>query len=216
MQMKRHFNKNLKLRALTGALIGAGLMAAPAYSDIVVGATIGQSDIGAYEFGTDTVVRNDDTDTAFHVFAAWQPIEHLAVALGFADLGALSVAGSYDGGEGGTIGYTDEIEATAIDVSLVGFLPLGDSGFSAFAQLGVAQVDQDITYREPGVVFNGKDDSTNLVFGAGLNYNISDSFGVHVRYVDYGTIGNRNSARSGHEQDWAAWGAGFTWKIGMN
>ncbi len=140
--------KKIKVGALTGALAGVGLIAAPAQAEVFIGATVGQSDIGAYEFGSDTVVKNDDSDTAFHVFAGWQASDYFAVSLGYADLGTLSVAGSYDGGEG-AISYTDNIDATAIDLSLIGIRPLasrrvpaGDSyglrQVHLFAQLGVA------------------------------------------------------------------------------
>ncbi len=216
--------RNVTVSALSGALASLGLIAAPAHADFFVGGTVGQSDIGSYEFGGDTVLKNDDSDTAFHVFVGWRPLEYLAVTVGYADLGELSVAGRYDdGGEGGgNIGYTDDIEATAIDVSVLGILPFsmlfGDEGFlsriSVFAQLGVARADQDITYREGTGEWNGSDDSTNVVYGVGVNVNVTDNLGVHARYWDYGDIGDRNSNSSGHEQDWAAWGAGVTWSFG--
>lgn len=213
--------KKIKVGAITGALAGVGLIAAPAQAEVFVGATVGQSDIGAYEFGSDTVVKNDDSDTAFHVFAGWQASDYLAVSLGYADLGTLSVAGSYDGGEG-AISYTDDIDATAIDLSLIGILPLGQSSGGGgllskvylFAQLGVAQVEQDIRYVEDGFTWTGSDDGTNMVYGFGVGIKPSENFGIHLRWVDYGDIGSRSSATSGHEQGWSAWGAGFTWSFG--
>lgn len=173
---------------------------------------MGQSDIGAYEFSPgETIVRNDDSDTVYNVFVGWRINDYWAVTAGYADLGALNAAGSFDGGEGG-YSYTDRIEATAFDASLIGILPLGKAsgseGFlsrvSLFAQLGVAQVDQDILYVEDGEPWNGGDSGTNLVYGLGINVDLTDNFGLHVRWFDYGDIGDRNSENSGHEQGWAA------------
>lgn len=212
----------LKTTCLTGALAGVGLAAAPAHADFFFGGTVGQSDIGAYEFSPgETIIRNDDSDTAWHLFAGWQFNDYLAVTAGYADLGALNAAGSFDGGEGG-YSYTDKIEATAFDASLIGILPLGGSaggtGFlsrvSLFAQVGFAQVEQDIRYVENGVPWLGNDDGTNFIYGVGISFEVTDHFGVHARWVDYGDIGDRNSPDSGHEQDWRVWGAGFTFRFG--
>lgn len=215
-------NGILKTSCLTGALAGVGLAATPAHADFFIGGTVGQSDIGAYEFSPgETIVRNDDSDTAYNVFVGWQFNDYFAVAVGYADLGALNAAGSFDGGEGG-YSYTDKIEAKAFDASILGILPLGKAmggqGFlsrvSLFAQLGFAQVDQDILYVENGDPWNGSDDGTNFIYGVGINVDVTDHFGVHARWFDYGDIGDRNSPTSGHEQGWTGFGAGFTFRFG--
>lgn len=216
--------RQLSLGTATAALLGLGLVGAPAHADFLLGATIGQSDIGSYEtFGAD-LTENDDSDTAYQLFAGWQPLDWLAVTVGYADLGSLEVAGTYDDGEG-DIGFTDEIEATAWDVSLVGILAFDRfaaegsflSRMSAFAQLGLARWDQDISYVEEFYgAWSGGDDGTNAVYGLGLNFAVTDQIGVHVRWVDYGDIGDEGDPESGHEQDWAMWGIGGTWSFGGN
>ncbi len=204
-------------------LLVFGLAAAPAYADFFVGGTIGQSDIGSYEFGDDTVQENDDSDTAYDLFLGWQPLEWLAVTAGYTDFGELKVAGSFD--DEGTVNYTDQIEATAWDVSLIGILGFDrfarEGSFLArmavFAQLGVARWDQDISWMDDiSGAWSGGDDGTNAVYGLGLNFGVTDNLGIHVRWADYGDIGDEDDPNSGHEQDWAMWGIGGTWSFGGN
>lgn len=201
-------------------LLGLGLMAAPAQAEFFVGGTIGESDIGSYEFDGADVLENDDSDTAYHVFVGWRPLTWLAVTAGYADLGELSAAG--DGGGYGEA-FTDQIEATAWDLSLIGILPFeqvfGEGGllsrFSAFAQLGAARWDQDISYMgEFSGPWSGGDDSTNFIYGLGIAFAITERIGVHARYVDYGDIGDEDSDESGHEQDWSMLGLGLTMSFG--
>lgn len=206
--------------ASLAALLGLGMAAMPAQADFFIGGTIGRSDIGSYEFDGAQILDDDDSDTAYHLFVGWRPLSWLAVMVGYADLGELGAAGN-GGGYGEA--FTDKIEATAWDLSLVGTLPFDKvfgegellSRFSAFVQFGVAGWDQDITYvgEFSGPWTGGKDD-TDLVYGLGINFDINDRLGVHARYVDYGDIGDEDDPDSGHEQDWAMLGIGLTWSFG--
>jgi hypothetical protein len=182
---------------------------------------MGQSDIGAYDYPGAVPSENDDSDTAWHLFVGWQPLEYLAITVGYADLGALSIVG--DGGEGNGGAITDEIEVTAIDLSAIGMLPLGNfagedsflSRVSLFGQLGIAQASQDITFNsEEFGPFSGDSDQTNLIWGLGVNVAITEHLGTHLRYFDLGDVGDVDDPDSGHEQDWAAWGLGVTRSFG--
>jgi len=203
--------------------MGLGLVAAPAHAQVFVGGTIGESSIGDYEYdATDFNRDTDDNDTAFSVFLGYQFNDFVAVTAGYTDLGNLEVSASIDGGEGGSIPYTDKIEAEALDFSVIGILPFsvfaGDDSFlsriSVFAQAGIALWNQDVTCVscDSGSDFNGGSDGSNGVWGAGINVNISENLGVHARFADYGDIGDRSE--TGHEQDWDMWGLGATWNFG--
>lgn len=212
----------VRLSGIAAALMGLGLVAAPAHAQVFVGGTIGESDIGDYEFGaTDFNRDSDDSDTAFHVFLGYQFNDFVAVTAGYADLGALEVSASIDGGEGGDIPYTDRIEATAMDFSVIGILPFsvfaGDDSFlsriSLFGQVGMQFWNQDVdcVACDGGSNFRGGDSGTDVVYGGGLNVNITDNLGVHARFASYPDIGG---TETGHEQDWDMWGLGATWSFG--
>ncbi len=211
----------VRLSGIAAALMGLGLMAAPVHAQVFVGGTVGESSIGDYEFSTSDFNRSeDDNDTAFHVFLGYQFNDFVAITAGYADLGDLKASAAIDGGEGGSIPYTDHIEATALDFSVIGILPFsifGDipvlSRISIFAQVGMQVWNQDVdcVACDGGGNFRGGDDGTDIVYGGGINVNVTDNLGVHARFTSYPDIGG---TETGHQQDWDMYGLGATWNFG--
>ena len=77
----------------------------------------------------------DEEDTAWKIFGGYQFNRHLAVELGYTDLGEFSASAP---------GASFTVEATAFEVSAVGMLPLGDK-FSVFGRIGMYKADTDAT-----------------------------------------------------------------------
>lgn len=87
-------------------------------------------------------------------------------------------------------------DLTAISLVAIGSLPLSDS-FSLFGKLGLASWDIDVkaTYVEIDYLFDysysasgrDSDSGTDLVYGIGANWSISDLFGLSFEYevLDY-------------------------------
>lgn len=142
-------------------------VAAPtiALGEAYVGASVGSA---AYTY-SDT----PDSVSSFGVIGGY----------GFSDTLAAEVA--YKSfGESKITGLTNKVSASAINLSLVGTMPLGDA-YALFGKIGFASV----TTKASGL----PNDKTagNLSYGVGAQYNINKQIGIRAGYdiykTEYGT-----------------------------
>jgi OOP family OmpA-OmpF porin len=155
--------KKKVLAAMLGAAamtLSAGAMAQQADTGWYVGASIGQADLDI------------DKDTAWKVSAGYQLNRNLAVEIGYTNLGEVSE---------GVGPLSAEAEATAWEVIGVGKLPMANN-FSVYGLVGIAMAK--VEGRILGVPFD--DDSTELTFGVGAQYDFSRNMGVRAQWQRYG------------------------------
>ena len=121
------------------------------------GGSLGQSDLGP------------DEDTAIKIFGGYQINRNFAVEFGYTDLGDVSSGGV-------------TVEANALELVGVGKLPL-DNKFSLYGLIGLAKVEAEAT------VFGIRvsDDTTELTFGFGAQYDITPQFSVRGQWQRYDT-----------------------------
>lgn len=217
---------SLRLPTLAAAIAGLSLVSGTSQAQVFFGGTAGRSSTDDYEFGTtDSNRHQDDSDTAWSLFVGYQWNPYFATTIAYTDLGSLQASGTIDGGEGGggSIGYTDKISATAMDVSAIGILPFSTFAsedsfigrFSLFAEVGLSLWDQDVNCVacDGGSDFKGGDTGSSVLLGGGLSMRVTEGLRLHARYASYPDIGNRDPHDTGHEQDWDFWGIGATWSI---
>jgi OOP family OmpA-OmpF porin len=108
------------------------------------------------------------SDTGYKVYGGWEFHPNFAVEAGYADLGKFS----------GSVGSMKSRGAFA---DLVGKVPLADR-LSALGRVGV--YDGHTTVRDVAGA-NGKDNETNLKYGAGLQYDLSQSASLRAEWERY-------------------------------
>ncbi len=149
-----------------------------------VGAGVGQSDfdIDGNDFGIASGV-DDDTDTAWRVFAGLRMHQYFGVELGYIDFGETT----------GTLGA--RAEATGVDLVGVGFLPLwqsGAHGFDLFGKVGGYWWDGDVSDTGLNASLDGGDDF-DWTAGVGVQYTFSGfqtsgSLGVRAEWQRYNDV----------------------------
>src|SRR5688572_12937014 len=121
-----------------------------------VGASIGQSDLDI------------DKDTAWKFSLGYQLNRNLSVELGYTNLGEVSAGGV-------------DVEATAWEVIGLYKFPVGNQ-FSIYGLAGIAMVEAEASFL--GVT--ASDDSTELTFGVGAQYDFSRNLGIRAQWQRYG------------------------------
>ena len=140
------------------ALLGAGAMALSTGALAQQGPTPGfyvGADVGSFD--SDAV--NDD-DTAFKILGGYQINRNIAAEFAYGQL--LDKGG---------------VEITAWELSGIYSFPLGNK-FSIFGRLGFAMWDADA-----GAA--GSDDGTDLLFGAGVQYDLTNKLGIRGQWTRY-------------------------------
>ena len=122
-----------------------------------VGGSLGQADLGP------------DEDTAWKIFGGYDINRNFAVELGYTDLGEVS--------EGAA-----SVEANALELTALGKFPVGNQ-FSVYGLAGIARVDAEA--RGPGGTVS--DDSNELTYGIGAQYDMSRNLGLRAQWQRYDT-----------------------------
>lgn len=151
------------LAAMVGAAamtLSAGAMAQQADTGWYAGASFGQSDLDI------------DKDTAWKIFGGYQLNRNLSVELGYTNLGEVSE---------GVGPLRVSAEATAWEVIGVYKFPVANQ-LSLYGLAGIAMTEVDVEFL--GV--SASDDSTELTFGFGAQYDFSRNVGLRAQWQRYG------------------------------
>lgn len=189
------------------AVAGLALIFSPAYAgNFFVGTTLGQSEADDYELES-VSTDLDDNDFAYRVFAGYRFNKYFAFGGSWVDLGELDARGN----SLTEPNFTDNIEVDGLELWLAGILPVGDR-WSFFGTVGGFSWNQDVTYRDDNGAFTGDSDGTDISYGLGANYAITDRLGIHAAYHGYPDVGKTDD--TGHDNDWTFYGIGLTWLFG--
>lgn len=177
----------LKTLVTTAAVLcgASGLAAAQGnpFSDLspYVGAGAGHSDfdISSGDWGSG-VSRDDDTDTAWRVFAGVRLFQFIGAELGYIDFGETT-------GTGGA-----KAEAQAVDLVALAAVPVflrGPHQFDVFAKVGGYWWDSDVRGAGTDTTLRDADDF-DYTYGAGVQYQFSN-FGVRAEWQRYNDVFGR-------------------------
>jgi OmpA-OmpF porin, OOP family len=165
-------------------------------SGFYAGLHIGQSSADdACEGVSGPGVSCDDKDTAWKILGGYQFNRHLAVEIGYTDLGEVSASGP---------GGSASIESTAFEVVAVGIFPIADK-FSIYGKLGMYRGDTEAT--APGV--SESESNNDLTFGFGVRYDFTKNLGVRGEWQKYSDVGGGNIG----EADVDVISIGLIWKF---
>jgi len=193
--MKSKAKKGLAILGLASAMALTG----PAFaqdSGFYAGLHIGQSSADdACDGISGAGVSCDDKDTAWKILGGYQFNRHLAVEIGYTDLGEVSASGP---------GGSASVESTAFEVVAVGIFPIADK-FSIYGKLGMYRGDTEAT--APGV--SESETNNDLTFGFGVRYDFTKNLGVRAEWQKYSDVGGGNIG----ESDVDVISVGVIWKF---
>ena len=140
-----------------------------------------------------TTIHDNNSDTGFKVFGGYSFNKYFALEGGYFNLGKFG----YDATTipAGTL--NGEIKVNGFNLDAVLSLPITEK-FSVFGRVGVDRAKADVTFVGTGFAVvknpNPSEQSTNLKYGAGLQYDFTRSFGMRAeveRYRINDAIGNK-------------------------
>lgn len=139
-----------------------------------------------------TSLTNDDRDTGFKIFGAYQFNKNIAIEGGYFDLGEFGYSAVTS--PPGTLAAT--LKARGLNVDVVGILPLTEK-LSAFGRAGVNYADVKDSFSGSGAVTvlapSPSEKGASYKMGLGLQYDFTRSIGVRAeaeRYRLDDAIGN--------------------------
>jgi OmpA-OmpF porin, OOP family len=162
----------LAIAGISAALaFSGGAAAQPSLSSAYIGGTIGQSE---YKDGCAGLGSCDKKDTAWRILGGYQVNRYFAAELGYHNLGEASAAA------GATEGKAWELVG-------VGAYPFANQ-FSVYGKLGV--------YRGELKGPSGKENNSDLTYGAGLQYDLLKNVGLRGEWQRYNKMGGGNVAET--------------------
>ncbi|MDB6084929.1 MAG: OmpA/MotB [Gammaproteobacteria bacterium] len=213
----------MKLSRAVGTLGVATLAVAGSFaiaddSDWYIGANVGQSRAkiddariidGLLGAGiATTATRDDNRHFAYKVFGGYEFNKYFALEAGYFDLGKFG----FTADTVPAAGLTGNIKLNGANVDAVGTLPITKK-FSAFARIGYTYSYAKDDFAGYGAVIvrdpERNKHSSNYKFGVGLQYAVTESFGLRAeaeRYRVNDAVGNRG--------DLDLLSAGFVFRFG--
>lgn len=147
----------------------------------------------------------DDTDTGWKLYGGIMFNRNFAVEASYADLGELSIDSRVTAPFNGNLNTTWEAQTVA--VSVLGILPLAYN-FELFGKVGIHYWDAELTATATagGGVGTGSDDDTgtDLLYGIGATYNLTNNFALRAEWERYNNIGDDNSTGESDVDMWSA------------
>jgi OOP family OmpA-OmpF porin len=118
----------------------------------------------------------NDSDTAWRILGGYQIDSNFAVELGYHDFGKVKATG---------FGVDGEVTANVWELVAVGTLPLRNR-FSVYGKLGGYRGD---TTLRSNAGFSGSDTNTDITFGVGGRYDLSQQIAFRAEYQAYQSVG---------------------------
>ena len=168
----------IAILGLAGAALALPAVAQVNWSSAYIGGGLGQSKAkDACSGFSGPGLTCDDSDTAFKIFGGYQFNRYIAAELGYTDLGKAKLSGP---------GGTDEFKGTAWELSAVGSWPVMDQ-LAIFGRLGAYYGEGKLSGPD-----HGNKKTTNVTFGAGVQYDFTRNFGVRGEWQRYSKLKFRN------------------------
>lgn len=166
----------------------AALAMDPALRGLYIGGAIGEATVKLEDNNSRDDFEGDDTGHKF--ILGYRIIDWVAVELNYSNYGKA---------EDRVFGFTVQNEFSALSLSALGMLPLGD--FDLFGRAGIANVEGDFRIVNlPGG--SGSDDNVEPMFGVGAQYRPTPNLALRVEweFIQLGFDDDDDDERDG--DDW--------------
>jgi OOP family OmpA-OmpF porin len=138
----------------------------------------------------------DDTDTAYKIFAGVDLHQNFALEAGYIDFGTYSLSvpnGSSAVLDGDTVeadGFDLGLTADTTAWTIAAVLKTQVGSVTPYAKLGMFAWDSDFDVTVDGVSLEtSTDDGTDMFYGLGLGYSVSDAVSLRAEYEIYDVDG---------------------------
>ena len=121
----------------------------------------------------------DGNDTSFKIYAGKRLHENLALEISYQELGKLNDE---------TINATTTADSAGINISLLGIIPVGDSGFF-YGKIGAIATQTDYT-RIDGSITRSDDDDTGLTYGVGYAFLFDEKYDLRIEFERLNELNN--------------------------
>lgn len=131
-----------------------------------------------------SAITSDDSDTGYKLFAGYKVNRNFALEGGYFDLGRFGFAATTV--PAGTL--NGNIKLSGLNLDVVGILPINEK-FSAFGRAGLNYAEARDSFSGTGAVVvlnpNPSKREANYKYGAGFQYDFTQSFGMRVEAERY-------------------------------
>jgi OOP family OmpA-OmpF porin len=169
-----------------------------------LGGSIGQSK--AKDACGSAATTCHDKDSAWKLLGGYQINRNFAAEFGYTDLGKFSGSGVVSG-----VNVTARFDAKAWELVGVGSMPFGR--ISPYGKLGLYRGEvkgQAVgTLGSASITASGKDTNTDLTFGLGVKFDLTNNIGIRGEWQRYQKMGGANVGKS----DVSVHGVGFTYRF---
>lgn len=128
----------------------------------------------------------DDSDTSFSVTLGKQFTPNFALEGGYIDLGEVNIDAVSDGSgflyAPGAVNANVELSGVFFDVK--GLIPLNETS-SFYGKVGILSWDADFSLSDSTGSLSISDDGTDVFFGLGASFAMSNSFSLNIDYTSY-------------------------------
>lgn len=185
-----HIISTQKKLVLTSLL---SLVTLPALADnFYVFGDLGQ---GKMEIDAAMDAKISRTSTSYSLGAGVGLNPFVAFEIAYRDLGDITNRGDAVNNQGEAYRYVDTFQTTALQVSLLGKLPISDE-FTLYSRVGLASIDTDDESRDiyadginPPALTSSKS-KTRALFGLGASFDISSQLTLRTEYNQYAKWGD--------------------------
>lgn len=162
------------------------------YLGFALGGTSYDLDVADYDdgnivSGTGSV---DTSDTGYKIFGGYRVTPNVAVELYFADLGDSTFRGEADGlvEDHWCFGrVSSQVEVDGLGLSLLGNAPIGRD-FNAYGKFGIFAWKMRAHETDSCGRFRDSESDTELMYGAGVSYQLNYQTSVHLEWERYTDI----------------------------
>ncbi len=181
--------KSVKLIAVALLALGGMVAAAQATAQgFYVGGSVGKSDFDDGNAVPDLITSGsvDGTDTGYKIYGGYQFNRNFGVEVAWVDLGQAKYSGTFQGlpVTGGTV------KTYGFNLSAVGTLPMGSSGFSFFGKAGLYSWEAKASDVTGGSPFSGKQNGSDLSYGIGGSYAFTKNLGIRAEWERFKAVDN--------------------------
>jgi OOP family OmpA-OmpF porin len=170
---------NMKKQILLAGMLSALTFPAVANGFYILG-DIGQSNL---EYPAYDDLPLDESDTSFSIGVGVDLNQFVAIEVAYRDFGSGQDSG-IGSDEFGDFDWTDTLSASALQASILGKLPVGDS-IDVFGRLGLGNLEVDYDTNEGGFKTSESNSEVKGFFGVGASYNLTPEFALRAEYNQY-------------------------------
>lgn len=132
--------------------------------------------------GLPSTISCSTTTTAFRFGLGYQANQNVSLEAAYIDGGKIDIGGNYLGWP-----VTGEMSMTGFQLSAIGSYPISNEA-ELLGKIGFASLKAKESVTVGGYSASSDNSNSNVTFGIGARYKVSDKMAIRAMYEDFGTI----------------------------